>query len=250
MPFKLVSLASLILPLAAFAAPTAQDTPSALAGNGSLVCGPDQLYVVEKDGRTMNWPSATAFGNNVGCVDRPAGFRRVQYDTTVESTDGSVTASVFDLESRLPPFPPQFSTLWDNIIGAACGSTFCDGQTQTKLMISSNPYLDGGQLIMKVNGRFANADLRDKFFRLARQAFDRSVDRRNGADQIHEDGLEKMYATSERDGALGGFLDVEFSKGGTRSCPDVVNGINALGSLVPQLAPLFGTAGAICAFIG
>lgn len=161
-----------------------------------------------------------------------------------------MTVSVFDFEENLPLFPPQFTELFNKIVGAACGEGFCDGSVETKLMISNDPFLDGGRLVMSANGRFANAGLRDNFFELAREAFDRGVKFRKGADQIHEDGIEKMYVTSDSAGALGGFLDIEFSIGETRSCPDVVNGINALGALVPHLGPVFGVAGAVCAFIG
>ncbi|AYP28968.1 MAG: hypothetical protein [Circular genetic element sp.] len=201
--------------------------------------------------RTLQWPTASFFGNTTGCVDGPASMQRAQqYDTRVETTDGSVRASVFDFDANLPPFPPQFSDLWNNIVGAACGEGFCEGSTETTLQISNDTFLHGGRLVMTVNGRFANAGLRDNFFELGRQAFDRSVTSERGNDQLHEDGLEKMYITSDSQGALGGFLDIEFSVGETRSCPDVVDGIMALGSLVPHLGPIFGAAGAVCAFIG
>lgn len=63
-----LTLAAAWLPIAVLAAPSDMFPATALPGKGDILCGPNQLYVVEKDGRHMHWPSPSAFGNNTGCV--------------------------------------------------------------------------------------------------------------------------------------------------------------------------------------
>jgi hypothetical protein len=149
---------------------------------------------------------------------------------------------------------PAWTTLWDNA-HTLCGSTSCglddSASKQYCVDLQDEGYQPGYQICISLEGSFA-ADAGDNMIAILRQAFDRSVTQESNEIYLTESGVNYFHVVAGP-GPYSGYdlaVNISFETPDTAECPAIVNAINAAGTLVPELAPFFGTAGAICALVG
>jgi hypothetical protein len=233
------------LALLGFLTTSALSAPSVELRSEQPYC--DHGYYVEKWGHTF-----TQYFYNVshptdifrGCVPQHLS-KRDQYDTTVEPNDDTWLDNVIDYPGDTMTNPH------DELIGRyleLCETTICDSR---KTIVSRD-----GQLSLNLDGRFPNAELRDHFLELIKDAL------RKGLTRIQIPPPEILYysytgpmllnAQSGFGEASGFYLTMRMMQQPTdsRGCPAVVNAINSFGALVPELGAVFGVAGAICGALG
>jgi hypothetical protein len=167
--------------------------------------------------------------------------KREKYDTNVEPSEdnwmdiGSEEHSPHDdLLSRIPEI---------------CNSVQCDESKSITDHVT-------GKLTMRVHGNYYQSDVRDNFIELIKEAYRRSQHREavppDEAGLFFTYGPRNMFASSGFGDYSGYFMAVYISDtpAETPGCSKAMNAINAVGPLVPELAPVFGIAGAICALLG
>lgn len=241
----------ILLAATAIAAPASHSTstkPAASAPtsstNGAQTC--EHGYKVEKWGKTVTqstWDSSK-FGTFKGCADS----KHSQRDTT--STNGttievdsqaSIHAS-WPAGSRVP-----YDALWTQIHDV-CHETFCDGQKQTSVLSGG---ADDEQLIIQVDANYPDAKTRDYFLHLIQASFHKGTnptsDPTNTLFQAVGPGVIHVTTTQPEISAF--WMTMRMNNQTPKDdfqCPGVVTAMADIGSLNPELAPVFGVVSAFC----
>ncbi|KAF1818763.1 uncharacterized protein K489DRAFT_374116 [Dissoconium aciculare CBS 342.82] len=203
----------------------------------------DGYYVVERHGYTHPEPifNASSITDTFkGCVDAHL-VKRAGYDTNVEPSDDNWMDIGYadhyphdDLLSRIPEI---------------CNSVQCDESKSITDRVT-------GKLTMHVHGNYYRPEVRDNFIELIKEAYRRSQHREavvpESLGRFFTYGPRSMFASSGFGDYSGYFMAVYISDtpAETPGCPKAINAINTVGPLVPELAPVFGIAGAVCALLG
>ncbi|KAF1825637.1 uncharacterized protein K489DRAFT_163600 [Dissoconium aciculare CBS 342.82] len=234
-----MSLKMNLIRLAVFFATTAVAAPTASASDEPICEG---NYLVEKWGKVVAQPTynSTYFGEFRGCQSSGLA-RRADYDTKVEAGDDSWNDGYI-----VDQIKPPHDELWDRVL-ELCYSTSCDGE---KSITVDNQ--EKANLVMSMDGNFADSALRDDFLALIKEAFYRALEETSNEvfnQAKHVKGPGYLHATSGYGDASGFYLTMRMHTESPEQpgCPAWVNAINAAGALVPQLSGVFGVAGAICA---
>jgi hypothetical protein len=221
----------------------------------SVECKLDQLHVIRKpSGVTYKWPTHSLFHPTVACEPMPPRRLADDFETRVE-----VTGDMIDVTAGpeggplgdLPDHPPQFRDLWD-AVQEGCQNSVCRSEATEAKMVRH--LTDNRSVTIRVEGTFDSSspgtEMRDHFFELVRQAFDRGVVTDEYYNDRRDRGPMHLYASGPPGDYSGYSILVEFSDDdGDDGCNEVVDGINSFGALVPHLGPFFGFAGAVCGLL-
>ncbi|KAM0705203.1 hypothetical protein Q7P35_007992 [Cladosporium inversicolor] len=222
-----------------------------------IQCGTEELFVIEQSGRTAYRSWGSSIHPTVGCINKAELVHinaAMNTDSEVEVDDSRIRAVEFDAVNGPPPFPPQFTELWDNIQSQGnCGFA---GVCEESLSVPNNigPPFFAEQLVMTVRGDFRssdNAETQRQYFQLARDAFDQTVQAVDAGppESVAEEAAAFLGVSSSLDRLSGTGLIVEFSiesGNGNEVCSAIVEGIgNFFGGFGPAyLGGFFGLVGA------
>lgn len=255
-----LSMASIVLamPTSGNGVPNVDIRAGPLGALDIIQCGAKELFVVEKHGRTSYRSWGSSIFPTVGCINKTEAVQfnaLMNSDSQVEVDDSRIVAEEFDAVDGPPPFPPQFSELWDNIQDQGdCGFA---GVCEESLTVENNigPPFFGESLVMTVRGDFRSGDNEEtqrQYFRCARDAFDQTVQLLDGGrpESVRE-AAAFLGVSSDLDSLSGTGLIIEFSIEGSNDsevCSAIVDSISSFfGSFGPgYLGGFFGLVGAAC----
>ncbi|KAM0717024.1 hypothetical protein Q7P37_006876 [Cladosporium fusiforme] len=205
---------------------------------------------VRRHNETIMQGGYTGAGELLGCEEVPRLNRRdEEFDTNVEVGDDTVRAILVNADSQDHDYPITFTYLWDRVSSELCTATSCNGD---KKVCTPQTNRGGTDICISADGQFAKSDLKDAFIALAREAFDKGLDRfqPNGVNAVYEDGIDWININNLAKDSDNGFLTIRLHHDSSSqfSCSEAAAVINVFAPLLPQFAPIFGIAGAVCAF--
>lgn len=250
----------LAMPQAGSGVPNTDIRAGRLGALDIIHCGMDELFVVERNGRTTYRSWGSSIYPTVGCINRTEVVQvniARNSDSEVEVDDSRIRAQHFDAVDGPPPFPPQFTELWDNIQNQGnCGfSGVCDESLTVQNSIG--PPFFSEALVMTVRGDFRsgdNAETQRQYFQCARDAFDQTVRALdiNPPESVAEEAAALIGVSSDLNELSGTGLVVEFmieeAGNGSEACSAIVG---AIGDFFANIGPgylggFFGLVGAAC----
>lgn len=216
----------------------------------------DGMYLVEKWGHTVAQPTwnSTLFGTFKGCQAASPVRRGDPHDPSTYDTRVETQNDAWQTNWKTGTTAPQ-DFIWDRA-DEVCGDIHCDGSQSITVVGDADGRIDGQDLVLSLDGIFADRQMRDNFISLIRDANHKSVavsDILPGYPKYGQHGTGTGYyaAVTEYGDASGYHMTARLhNEADAVHCPDVVSQIMSFGALVPELGPVFGFAGALCGALG